>query len=781
MAATSWLDEDEVEVGIVLKVLDLKIDETREVWSSSINGVYKANCDAVVYKNRGFTGTGIGIVIWDSKGEVFASCVQTLEAKLSIKASKIIVIVRSIQFALDCGMEPCVFETDEATIVKWIKEGSHRSSDYGVLLEDISSLRRMLKMVNFSHTRGSDNVVARGSAKHALDITLDTFWMEESLSASEICRSGSSEAPQKVSPRPVRQLNTSALETKSASPSNQTIRTPKDKSPKVVERRSPRSPVAVSEKKRPSKISELEARVSQLQEDLKKANDQLSSSESWKKLAQQDAEDSKKQLSAMSSKLEESQKQLLELSTSEEARVIELQKISQERDQAWQSELEAIQKQHSIDSAALVAAVNEIQQLKARLEMVAEPEDVQAKYAESADPELLTLKGNLVETLALVENMKNQLRESKESESQAQALANETLTQLESAKRFVEALRADGTKAIEAYNSISSELDQSRAHVNLLEGIVSKLEADLDSASRKSTQNSADDNDREQDIEENQKTRESDQLQVELYSLKSEVGRLRSALEIAEARLHEEQIQSTVQIKSANELEAELRKTKSDIEELKANLMDKETELQGISEENEGLQQKLEKTISGQRQSELDNEVRKLKETVSDLKANLMDKETELQNISEENEMLKLDSSKRETGDVEAARAAEREALVKLGLAMEEADKSNRRAARVAEQLDAAQAANSEAESELRRLKVQSDQWRKAAEAAAAMLSAGNNGKVMERTGSLDSNYNSVAGKINSPYSEDMDDDLLKKKNGNVLKKIGVLWKKPQK
>ncbi|KAL5764146.1 hypothetical protein ACOSQ2_016740 [Xanthoceras sorbifolium] len=619
-------------------------------------------------------------------------------------------------------------------------------------------------------------------------------------------RSASSEAPQKVSPRPVRQLNTTALESKSASPSNQTSRTPKDRSPKVVERRSPRSPVAVSEKKRPSRISELESQVSQLQEDLKKANDQLSSSESWKKLAQQDAEDSKKQLLAMSSKLDESEKQLLDLTASEEARVIELQKISQERDQVWQSELEAIQKQHSIDSAALAAAVNEIQQLKAQLEMVAESDDAPTRYAESGDLELQRLKGNLIQTRALVENMKNQLRESKESESQAQALANETLMQLESAKRSVETLRADGTKTIEAYNFISSELDQSRARVNLLEALVSKLEADLNNARRNFSQNCAGDNDLEQDIEENQKTKESNQLKLELYSLKSEVGRSRSALEIAEDKLHDEQIRSTVQIKSAYELveqiksesnlreaelEAELRKTKSDIEELKANLMDKETELQGISEENEGLQLKLVKNVSCQRESELDNEVRKLNEAISDLKANLMDKETELQNISEENETLKVEISKRETntskvnndvvGEAEAARAAEREALVKLGLAMEEADKSNRRAARVAEQLEAAHAANSEAEAELRRLKVQSDQWRKAAEAAAAMLSAGNNGKVMERTGSLDSNYNAVTGKINLPYSEDMDDDLLKKKNGNVLKKIGVLWKKPQK
>lgn len=548
----------------------------------------------------------------------------------------------------------------------------------------------------------------------------------------------------------------------------------------------------------------MESQVAQLQEDLKKASDRLSSSESQKKIAQQDAEDSKKQLSDVSSKFEESQKQFLELSATEEARIIELQK-SEERDAARQSELEAIQKQHSIDSTALAAAVNEIQQLKAQLEMVAESGDVQTKCAESTDVELQTLKVNLTETLSLVETMKKQLKESKESESQAQALADETLMQLENAKRSVEILRADSLKAVESYNSICSELEQSRERVNLLEGILSKFDGDTYLASRNVSQNSQCDNNGVLIIDAGQKE-EAKLLEGELHSLKSEVERLRSALGISEAKLHEEQTQSLFQVKIAHELveqiksesnlretklEEDLRKMKSDIEELKANLMDKETELQGISEENEGLQLKLEKNISGHREFELDNEVRKLKQAVSDFKANLMDKETELQNISEENEMLKLEVNKRETtnankgntdqvNEVDAAKAAEREALVKLNLALEEADKSNWRATRVTEQLEAAQAANYEAEAELRRLKVQSDQWRKAAEAAAAMLSAGNNGKVMERTGSLDSNYNSITGKINSPYDE-MDDDLLKKKNGNVLKKIGVLWKKPQK
>lgn len=251
----------------------------------------------------------------------------------------------------------------------------------------------------------------------------------------------------------------------------------------------------MSERKRPSRISELESQVFRLQEDLKKAKNQLTSSESWKQQAQQDAEDSKKQLLALSSKLQESQKQLQELSASEEARAVELQKVSQETDRSCQSELQAIQNQHSIDSAALASALNELQQLKAQFEMVAESEAAQTKNAESAHLELQSLKGNLIETISLMENMKNQLRESKESETQAQALARETLLQLETAKLSVEALRAEGMKAIEAYSSIASELERSRTRINLLEGLVSKLEADTSNANRNLSQNRSGDYD----------------------------------------------------------------------------------------------------------------------------------------------------------------------------------------------------------------------------------------------------------------------------------------------
>lgn len=538
-------------------------------------------------------------------------------------------------------------------------------------------------------------------------------------------------------------------------------------------------------------MTELESKLAQLEEELKKAKDQLSSSDSCKMRAQQEADEAKKQLLAMAMKLEDSQHQLMELSVAEESRLQELRKISQERDRAWESELEALQKQHAMDSSTLASAMNDIQRLKLQLEKVAESESAHAKQAERAHAELHSLRVEMTETLSLVDNLKTQLQDTKESETRAKAMFHETSLQLETAKTAVAMIQSDGLKAMELFSSATAELEKSRTEVSSLEEIVSKLQNDLVNITSKT-----------EDINELPlSNEESDQLKLELGSLKMEIEQLRSALEAAETRCQEEQMQSTMQMQSAYELaehekyesnlrEAEVKKAKAEVEELKANLMDKETELQSISAENEGLNLEIKRRQS---ESGLEIELAKAKAVVTDLKANLMDKETELQSISEENEMLKVEMEKREVergkgnaevvAEFEVARAAEREALMKLGYVTEEADKSSRRAARVAEQLEAAQAANLEMEAELRRLRVQSDQWRKAAEAAAAIISTGtNNGKLLERTGSLDSEYHPISSKmLNSPYSEDMDDDESPKKKNNMLKKIGVLWKKGQK
>ncbi|GAB2223260.1 hypothetical protein Droror1_Dr00017399 [Drosera rotundifolia] len=591
-------------------------------------------------------------------------------------------------------------------------------------------------------------------------------------------RNSTSEVPPKVSPRATRPLKLNPPEFSTTS-SGFGSRTPKDWSPKVHDRKSPRSPVC--ERKRPSRLSELESQISQLQDDLKKVKDQLVASESSKRGAQANAEQAKKELLVVSSKLDESQKQLSELIASKESHVLELHSISEEKDEAWKSQLEVIQKQHSVDSAALASALDEIQKLKLQIELVAESDNAQTKSMQSTEAEIQNLREKLAETLTLVEITRSELACCKESESQAQQMAKDIMSQLESAKDTVEALRLDAIEATEAYNCIASELDNSRAHVNSLEGLVEKLKADLSQENRRYSSNAVDD-----------QMIDSEHLNSELSHVQCEVARLRSALEAAEIRYQEEEAHNIMEIKRAQELvqqikqtsslreaelEEELKKAKADVEELRVTLLDKETKLQGVSEENEGLNMKLEKSaLYLDKDHGLEKELSKLREDVSELKVQLINKETELQHTSEENEVLKAEIKKREADSATKTNvvAAEQEALLKLSQVMEEAERSKKKVARVSEQLDAVQAVNAEMESELRRLKVQSDQWRKAAEAAATMLSAGSNGKYVERTGSLDSNFS-------SPRLDEYDDDSPKKKNGSVLKKIGVLWKKPQK
>ncbi|VFQ74643.1 unnamed protein product [Cuscuta campestris] len=381
---------------------------------------------------------------------------------------------------------------------------------------------------------------------------------------------------QKVSPRVARKL---LPENSGAKASSHVISSPKQRSPKGNEQRSPHS---LGYETRPSRHSELESQIFELQNDLKKVKEELRFAEALKNQANQEADESKKQLSLLSSKLEESQELL------------------------WKQTF---------------------------------PKATQSE----------NLKENLPGTLLLVEEMKAQLRDCKVSEAQAKALVNETLLQLEAARRTAETIRSEETQKA---------------------------------------------------------------LEMEISSMKSEIESLSDALEASEVRNTEEETLSTIKIRSAYEfvermlsssnqkeaeLKAEVQKLSAKVEELKANLMDKETELQGICEENENLALELENRRSGQEEMELEREIQCVKE-------NLAKKEAEMKKMSDE---------------------------------------------------------NAEMGAEMRRMKVQCEQWRKAAEAAAAILSPGEKERFAEK--------------------EDGDEDLQKRKNANMVKRLGISWKKQHK
>jgi chromosome segregation ATPase len=552
----------------------------------------------------------------------------------------------------------------------------------------------------------------------------------------------------------------------------------------------------------------LESKVSQLQDELKKTNDQLSASEERWHQAQQKAEEAMKQEQVAGAKLEDLQRQLAEFSAAEDTRLQELRKISQERDRAWESELDVVQKQQSVDATALSSATAEIQRLKQQLEAAAESDAARVKLCEYAETEIEGLKQEMEIRLATIEGLKVNVAESDKAAAEANAMTVETKQQLETAKATIESLGAEGGRLQEHLRSKDVELSESKALIVSLEDDLKKARAEVTESLKKAWCVGS-------DMDASFGNVEPEALKKVLTTFgdangscgspdAEEMEQLRTALEVAEVRYQEEQTQMCIETRTAYEM---LENVKADctrkVRELEFELKNKHEELvaaQAASAAGNAQQGLVPMSESGV-QPELEAKLTKSMADITELKASLMDKETALQSLADENEMLRLEAGKAEAelrgkyeaavAELELAKAAEQNVRMRLGLVTEEADKSSRRTARASEQLDAAQAAGAEMEAELRCLRVQSDQWRKAAEAAAAVLGGGgdgnDNGRGLERTGSLEpTEYNnSIGGKLmSSPFSDEVDQESPVRRlsgGGGVLRRMSGLWKKSPK
>ncbi|XP_062207351.1 interactor of constitutive active ROPs 2, chloroplastic-like isoform X2 [Phragmites australis] len=474
--------------------------------------------------------------------------------------------------------------------------------------------------------------------------------------------------------------------------SNKTGRTarmaesPTGLNPKVDRRMAMTAMSAEREKRRPpTKLSELESQLSQLQDELKKAKEQLHSSDLSKKRALQEAGEAKAQVAAASAQVRDSQAQLAELSLTEESRLLELRRLSQERDRSWQSELEAMQKQHTADSVSLAAAMGEVHRLR-----------VQLAAAARADR-----RQDVVEALATIDELRVKLKASEEAEAQVRAMHEECKQQLEASRATIDSLLTDGSKMMDSFSLVVKELEESRAKVKALE---------------------------EEMAETSSKAGEC---------CNSETAELRSEFEAAEARFQEEKILSTVETQCAYELMDQI-KMESDL-----------------------------------RHGKLAGALESAKSEVIFLKASLFDKDSELRRALDANKKLQAETRTDSTADElkeQLQGALQENGQLKLELQWYESEKGSAREP----EADAAEAAKKgEMEAELRRLRVQAEQWRKAAETAMALLTVGKggNGKVVERSDSWE------GGKY-AGLCEELDDDAAARKNGNVLRRISGMWKK---
>ncbi|KAG1346755.1 interactor of constitutive active ROPs 4 [Cocos nucifera] len=232
------------------------------------------------------------------------------------------------------------------------------------------------------------------------------------------------------------------------------------------------------------------------------------------------------------------------------------------------------------------------------------------------------------------------------------------------------------------------------------------------------------------------------------------------------------------------------KENEADIHNEKA-MEEKEEEETKAMVEKDG---EIEMTATEKKEVEEENRPIEITESaeVLELKAKLLEKEKELENLSAENESFKKKAAEVSENMMAAARAKEEELGVKLGSVQEELKESRTKAERLQEKLEAADGARAVLEAEMKRLRVQTEQWRKAAEAAAAVMAAGEgpgvemmgDRKVAERCGSMNKHLGTGGagfGGWGSPLmGGEMDDEGIGggKRRAAGIRMFGDLWKK---
>ncbi|WOH03052.1 hypothetical protein DCAR_0522443 [Daucus carota subsp. sativus] len=170
------------------------------------------------------------------------------------------------------------------------------------------------------------------------------------------------------------------------------------------------------------------------------------------------------------------------------------------------------------------------------------------------------------------------------------------------------------------------------------------------------------------------------------------------------------------------------------------------------------------------------------------LKASLELKEKELEVFCQNNENLKVKLDLAST-EVLSVQAKEEEMTLRLKQLTEELETSKGTVAKLTEKLGAAEGAKETLETEMKKLRVQTEQWRKAADAAAAVLAGDaemNGRRISQRCGSMDTHYyepavGGYAGFVGSPGlgGNDSDDGFGNgKRKGSSIRMFGDLWKK---
>ncbi|KAE8681141.1 Interactor of constitutive active ROPs 1 [Hibiscus syriacus] len=281
-------------------------------------------------------------------------------------------------------------------------------------------------------------------------------------------------------------------------------------------------------------------------------------------------------------------------------------------------------------------------------------------------------------------------------------------------------------------------------------------------------------------------------LESQLGQAQEELKNLKDQLASAEAAKKEAQEELENKTKKPKALVSEDNQRETDVFEVPVEkaAIDPKVEVDQADEKTKAIDISTAPPEESEPEKPSLHELALKNDEISMLKSKLEVKEKEHSVFTRENEDLKklLDEA---TLNISSAKAKEEEMTLKLGRVGGELAASKTEAAQLKEKLQSVEEQKEALEAEMKKLRVQTEQWRKAADAAAAILSGGKemNGRISNRFSSMDKHFGGVfetpaggafAGYVGSPgLGDDTDDGFgTGKRKGSGIKMFGDLWKK---
>lgn len=279
------------------------------------------------------------------------------------------------------------------------------------------------------------------------------------------------------------------------------------------------------------------------------------------------------------------------------------------------------------------------------------------------------------------------------------------------------------------------------------------------------------------------------QAQEELKCLKHQLSSAEAAKKAAQEKLDKKVIKKQRKVPNQAvgiEQETESKNDRSDEYETS----EQETDVFEVSVEKEIVEPKTETDPPTNDQDELKPEpiIVSADDELSLLKIKLDERDKELEVTRQENDGIKRQLVEKSV-KVASAESGIEGLTLRLSKVDQELEKSKTNAACLNEKLEATEKAKLELENEMKRLRVQTEQWRKAADAAASVLAGEvetNGRRISERCGSMDKHYGSAfepvrySGNAGSPGPTDDGDDVFGggKRRSSGIRMFGDLWRK---